>query len=121
MADSNDAGALMDEEDIQDDKMPRDSIWQSHFEDAEKMTTVTVVEDFDQMGLENAELIPKPQPMKTLVPAPDKKHTKHTTPAHNSQKKKKKKSFRYGSKAERQTNILKAKLKSRQKPRKTRK
>jgi len=80
------------------------------------MTTVTVVEDFDQMGLENADMIPKPQPWKPIAPAAEKAHNKpHDT------KKKKKKSFRYGTKAERQNNVLKAKLKSLQKPRKHRK
>ena len=113
---SDNEEAWTDKEDKQTDIETRDSIWQSHFEDAEKMTTVTVVEDFDQMGLENADMIPKPQPWKPIAPAAEKAHNKpHDT------KKKKKKSFRYGTKAERQNNVLKAKLKSLQKPRKHRK
>ena len=40
--------------------VPKDTIWENHFEDAEKMTTVTVIEDFDQVGLETVD--PKPQP-----------------------------------------------------------
>jgi hypothetical protein len=77
------------------------------------LTTVTVVEDFDQMGLENADMIPKPEPLKPIVqPADQKRNASH------DDKKKKKKSFRYGTKAERQSDLLKTKLKSIRKPRK---
>jgi hypothetical protein len=78
------------------------------------LTTVTVVEDFDQMGLENADMIPKPEPVQAIVP-PNKKKRNAT---HDDKRKKKKKSFRYGTKAERQSDLIKAKLKSIEKPRK---
>jgi hypothetical protein len=39
--------------------VPKDSIWENHFEDNEKLTTVTIIEDFDQVGLETID--PKPQ------------------------------------------------------------
>jgi hypothetical protein len=77
------------------------------------LTTVTVVEDFDQMGLENADMIPKPQPTTPIVP-----EQKQRNATHDDKKKKKKKSFRYGTKAERQSDLLKTKLKAIEKPRK---
>jgi len=86
-------------------QVPKDPIWENHFEDAEKMTTVTVIEDFDQAGLENA---PKPSISDTQQPSqsPLSKKTK-THP-----ESKKKKAFRYGTKAERQSDRKKAKLKN---------
>ena len=86
-------------------KVPKDPIWENHFEDAEKMTTVTVIEDFDQVGLENVDAPPKPTPTSaptTTQPSKTKTHPES----------KKKKAFRYGTKAERQSDRKKAKLKS---------
>jgi len=88
--------------------IPTDSIWENHFEDNEKLTTVTIIEDFDQGGLENAEGISKPIPEETK---------EVTVPAHSTKsealtrERKKKKAFRYGTKAERQADRRKAKLK----------
>ena len=88
-------------------KVPKDPIWENHFEDAEKMTTVTVIEDFDQVGLENVDTPPKPSP--TSPPT-----TTQSVPSKNKTypESKKKKPFRYGTKAERQSDRKKAKLKS---------
>ncbi len=84
-------------------QVPKDPIWENHFEDAEKMTTVTVIEDFDQVGLESA---PKPSisDAKSQPQQPLKKPKIHP-------ESKKKKAFRYGTKAERQSDRKKAKLK----------
>lgn len=84
--------------------VPKDPIWENHFEDAEKMTTVTVIEDFDQAGLENA---PKPS-WSDAQPAPESPPSKKPKLHPES---KKKKAFRYGTKAERQSDRKKAKLK----------
>src|SRR5271169_2268114 len=80
-------------------KVPKDPIWENHFEDAEKMTTVTVIEDFDQVGLENVDTPPKPSP--TSPPT-----TTQSVPSKNKTypESKKKKPFRYGTKAERQSD-----------------
>jgi hypothetical protein len=48
------------ENEATDITVPKDSIWENHFEDNEKLTTVTIIEDFDQVGLETID--PKPQP-----------------------------------------------------------
>lgn len=85
-------------------QVPKDPIWENHFEDAEKMTTVTVIEDFDQIGLENADAIPKPSTITSQPTPPSKKPKLHP-------ESKKKKAFRYGTKAERQSDRKKAKLK----------
>lgn len=85
----------------------KDSIWENHFEDAEKLTTVTVIEDFEQPGLETAKELPKPE--KSIPPA-----TSGTTSASRKEKshpEKKKKKFRYGTKNERQADQKKATLK----------
>lgn len=86
-------------------QVPKDSIWENHFEDTEKMTTVTIIEDFDQRGLENAETIPKPKSSKPEVPPPSSSKTSTRLDP------KKKKAFRYGTKAERQSDRRKAQLK----------
>jgi hypothetical protein len=67
-----------------------------------------VIEDFDQVGLETADKIPKLAATKTSnpyssPPPPSKKAKTHPE--------KKKKAFRYGTKAERQSDRKKAKLK----------
>jgi hypothetical protein len=85
-------------------QVPKDPIWENHFEDAEKMTTVTVIEDFDQVGLENA---PKSS-ISDAQPAPQSPPSKKAKTRAES---KKKKAFRYGTKAERQSDRKKAKLK----------
>jgi hypothetical protein len=89
--------------------VPNESIWQNHFEDAEKMTTVTVIEDFEQIGLENFDGSGTNE---------EKPAISSTTPSMASEpqisKKKpesKKKAFRYGTKAERKSDRQKAKLK----------
>jgi hypothetical protein len=87
-------------------KVPKDPIWENHFEDAEKMTTVTVIEDFDQVGLENVDAPAKP----TQPPVPATTQPSSKTKTHPESKKKK--AFRYGTKAERQSDRKKAKLKS---------
>lgn len=87
-------------------QVPKDPIWENHFEDAEKMTTVTVIEDFDQVGLETVDAPPKPiSAPPTTTPLPSSKTKPHP-------ESKKKKAFRYGTKAERQSTRKKAKLKS---------
>jgi len=88
-------------------QVPKDPIWENHFEDAEKMTTVTVIEDFHQVGLETVDAPPKPSPANT-VQAPPSKTKRHPES--------KKKAFRYGTKAERQSTRKKTKLKSHSKP-----
>jgi hypothetical protein len=85
-------------------QVPKDPIWENHFEDAEKMTTVTIIEDLDQGGLENG---PKPS-ISYAEPAPQSPPSKKTKTHLES---KKKKAFRYGTKAERQSDRKKAKLK----------
>jgi len=88
-----------EETDIQ---VSKDPIWENHFEDAEKMTTVTIIEDFDQVGLESD---PNPSiPAANPQPPPLKKPKIHP-------ESKKKKAFRYGTKAERQSDRKNAKLK----------
>ena len=84
-------------------KLPKDPIWENHFEDAEKMTTVTVIEDFNQIDLENTDPTPPRPTTTTTAPAPKSK------PSHPEQKKKK--AFRYGTKAERQSDRKKLKEK----------
>jgi len=100
-----------DEEDdtIENDdiKIPKDTIWENYFEDTEKLTTVTVIEDFEQGGLEAAQL-----PINSG--AQDQERTSTTQPTKSEKPvndKKKKKAFRYGTKAERQAERRKAKLK----------
>ena len=89
----------------EDIKVPKDSIWENHFEDSEKMTTVTVIEDFDEVGLETPIDIPAP-PNPTAEPS--KPQSAQQKPKSHPEKKKK---FRYGTKAERHTDRKKAKLK----------
>jgi len=87
-------------------KVPKDPIWENHFEDAEKMTTVTAIEDFTQTGLENTDPTPQPNPLTTTTPSlPPTKSKLHPET-------KKKKAFRYGTKAERKSDRKKAKLKT---------
>jgi hypothetical protein len=87
-----------------DVKVPKDSIWENHFEDSEKMTTVTVIEDFDQIGLETDAT--------KSTPTEDKKvYSKTSSTQPKSHPDKKKKAFRYGTKAERQSDRNKAKAK----------
>ena len=93
-----------------DVKVRKDSIWENHFEDSEKLTTVTVIEDFDQEGLENVEGIAKRQ--KLDDEETEKTETKESKkPDVQKPEKKKKKAFRYGTKAERRADRDKAKLK----------
>jgi hypothetical protein len=97
-------GAGSDEELLVEDAPPaKDSIWENHFDDGEKLTTVTVIEDFDQVGLETVN--PPTHIPDAVEPSPAPK-SKKIPPEH-----KKKKSFRYGTKAERQSDRRKAKLK----------
>jgi hypothetical protein len=107
-------GSDEEEENIsgnEDIQIPKDLIWENHFEDNEKLTTVTVIEDFQQDGLENAEGLSKPQISQ------DKQEPSVTTQVKKTEastsEKKKKKAFRYGTKAERQADRRKAKLKKR--------
>lgn len=89
--------------------IPKDSIWENHFEDAEKLTTVTVIEDFEQPGLGTAEEGPKPE--EKSVP-PTTSGTNGGVPRkEKSHPETKKKKFRYGTKNERQADRKKAKLK----------
>ena len=85
---------------------PKDSIWTNHFDDEEKTTTVTIIEDFDQKGLETANI-------PASIPEPSAE-TMCSTVSNVQQappERKKKKAFRYGTKAERQSDRRKAKLK----------
>jgi hypothetical protein len=68
------------------------------------MTTVTVIENFDQIGLENA---PKPS-ISDAQPAPESPPLKKPKSRPES---KKKRAFRYGTKAERQSDRKKSILK----------
>ena len=103
----SDAGEQIEAE-VVDISVPKDSIWENHFEDNEKMTTVTVIEDFDQIGLEKAEDIPKPQ---NTGPVPTENPKFQSSEQKKSHPDKKKKAFRYGTKAERQSDRKKTKLK----------
>jgi len=82
----------------------KDPIWENHFEDADKMTTVTVIEDFHQVGLGTVDTPLKPSPANTIQ-APLSKTKRHA-------ESEKKKAFCYGTKAKRQSTRKKAKLKS---------
>jgi hypothetical protein len=78
------------------------------------LTTVTVIEDFHQPGLETAEEVPKPTTT-TIPPTTDGSVIKeNSTPSWKKEKshpETKKKKFRYGTKNERQNDRKKAKLK----------
>jgi hypothetical protein len=87
-------------------------MWENHFEDSQKMTTVTVIEDFTQIGLENAEAIPQPTESQQ-----HQVQSSSTSPKES----KKKKAFRYGTKAERQSDRKKARLKQHNKSHRKRK
>lgn len=90
-----------------DIRVPKTSVWENHFEDSEKMTTVTVIEDFDPIGLETVTAKPPPP-----TPTEDQKVYPKTSSAQpKSHPDKKKKAFRYGTKAERQSDRNKAKAK----------
>ena len=98
-------------EEVEEEVM-KESIWQNHFEDAEKMTTVTVIEDFEQTGLENFAALESNDEKVTTSPTkpPESKvPTVPTVPKKNPESKKK--AFRYGTKAERKSDRKKAKLK----------
>jgi hypothetical protein len=102
-----DDGEETEAEADEDIKVPKDSIWENHFEDSEKMTTVTVIEDFDQVGLETPIDIPPPNP----TPSTTEPHKPQSTDQKPKSHPEKKKKFRYGTKAERHTDRKKAKLK----------
>ena len=68
------------------------------------MTTVTVVEDFDQVRLENAETISKPGPSSLIKTAQTSERSKPLIES------KKKRAFRYGTKAERRAEKRKSKV-----------
>lgn len=103
-----DEGGETEGEGEEDIKVPKDSIWENHFEDSEKLTTVTVIEDFDQIGLETPLDIPPPQETLPTTTEPRKTPSSTSKPKPHPEKKKK---FRYGTKAERHTDRKKAKLK----------
>lgn len=112
-AESDDEGEVLGDTEA---KVAKDTIWQSHFEDVEKTTTVTVIEEFDHDGLENSEII-RQTPSSTAVPS-EQVPVKPSKPSEP----RKKKAFRYGTKAERLTEKRKSKLKKHaHKPRNKRK
>ena len=106
--------AVSDEEEWEgitaaDIEVAKDSIWQDHFEDNEKTTTVTVIEDFDQNDLTFPDGNIKPSTPEIVNGLGTEAIPQKTDKP--PQGKKKKKAFRYGTKAERQADRRKAKLK----------
>jgi hypothetical protein len=99
-------------------KVPKDTIWENHFDDGEKLTTVTVIEDFDTNPLETLDLPTKP-PVTAKIPKPEDKKVlslplsrlTQSQPKKETHPSTKKKKFRYGTKAERQSDRKKLKLK----------
>ena len=85
-------------------EVPKRSVWENHFEDTEKSTTVTIVEGLNQGDEEDLRLkaFPATKPMSSAS-------TDSKTP--KSKLNDKKKRFRYLTKHEQKANSKKARLK----------